>query len=209
MSDSRQILAEAGRAFGATFDPVAAPWNVVAFLVPRLADWSLIGLLTADGAAIERLAHAHVDPARAAQLAQVGRIMPGRSGALARVLRSGRPFLVRDVSERANPLPRALSALGTRSLLAVPLHVSATRRPAGIIVLGAYEPGRFGLDETRLAVALALRASVVLDLARRYDAMQAQSAGAASVPKARRRQRLLAARAQRRAELAREWLGDP
>ena len=208
MSDPRQILAEAGRAFGATFDPVAAPWNVVAFLVPRLADWSLIGLLTADGA-IERLAHAHVDPARAAQLAQLGRITPGRSGAVARVLRSGRPFLVRDASERANPLPRALDGLGTRSLLAVPLHVSASRRPAGIIVLGASEPGRFGLDETRLAVALALRASVVLDLARRYDAMQAQSAGLANVPKAHRRQRLLAARAQRRAELAREWLGDP
>ena len=48
MSDPRShILAEAGRAFGAAFDPVAAPWNVVHFMVPRLADWAAVGCSTA------------------------------------------------------------------------------------------------------------------------------------------------------------------
>jgi GAF domain-containing protein len=204
-----QILAEAGRAFGATFDPIAAPWNVAQFLVPRLADWSFVGLLGSDES-IDRVAHAHVDPRCAAQLGRLARIVParsptGRAYAITRVLRSGRPFLVGDAVQRPDLLPGAFSGLRTRALLVVPL--GARRRPAGIIVLGSSSPGHFDLADARLAAALALRAGIVFDIARRCDQMQAQSASLANMPGARRRQRELAARAHRRAELTRQWIG--
>lgn len=204
-----QILAEAGRAFGATFDPVAAPWNVAQFLVPRLADWSLVGVLGSDGS-IERVAHAHVDPQCAAQLGRLARIVPGRSTsgrmyAITRVLRFGRPFLIADVAQRPDLLPGPFNGLGTRALLVVPL--GARRRPAGIVALGSSTPGHFGLADARLATALALRAGIVFDIARRCDRMQAQSASLADTPAARRRQRELAARVHRRAELTRQWIG--
>ncbi|HET6315900.1 MAG TPA: GAF domain-containing protein [Chloroflexota bacterium] len=207
MSEPRsQILAEAGRAFGAALDPTTAPWNVVRFLVPRLADWSLVGRRNTDGY-IECVAYAHVDPTCSARLAQLDRITPGHADALARVLRSGRPFVARDVAQRPDLLPVSLDDLDTRALLVVPL--GAHRRPAGVIVQGAATPERFGLADARLSVALALRASIVFDLARRYDAMRERSASLSNIPKARRKQHLLDARAHRRAELVRQWLGRP
>ncbi len=207
MSESRsQILAEAGRAFGAALDPATAPWNVVRFLVPRLADWSLVGLRNADGS-IQCVAYKHVDPTCAACLARLDRISLGHTDALARVLRSGRPFVARDVAQRPDLLPPALGDLDTRALLVVPL--GAHRRPIGVIVQGAATPERFGLPDARLSVALALRASIVFDLARRCDEMRVRSASKTNVPKARRKQHLLDARAHRRAELVRQWLGRP
>jgi GAF domain-containing protein len=209
MSEPRsQVLAEAGRAFGAALDPATAPWNVVRFIVPRLADWSLLGLRNPDGS-VECIAHAHVDPGCETRLGRLERISPEHAtDAIARVLRSGRPFIARDVEERPGLLPAALDGIGTRALLVVPL--GAHRRPDGTIVHGALTPGRFGLAEARLAVALALRASIVFDLARRYDERRARTPSSATpTTRARRGRHLQDTLANRRAELVRQWLGRP
>src|SRR5262245_6584639 len=137
----RQVLAEAGRAFSAAFDPEVAPWNVVRFLVPRLADWALVGQVGEDGS-VERMAHAHIDPSGVQALSEVERFTPAGHGdeyldAVARVYRSGRPFAVADVSQRPALLPPGLRVPGTRSLLVVPFRPRTRQRPAGVIVLGA------------------------------------------------------------------------
>src|SRR5688572_22280467 len=135
-TSTRQLLAEAGRAFGAAFDPVAAPWNIVRFLVPRVADWSVVALFDTDGS-LRRAAHAHVDPAMVGWLGAIDKVTDAdlsaqRRTVLARALRSGRTILVSQVTDdtQAGLLPPQLCGLGTRSLIAVPL--GPRRRPLGV-----------------------------------------------------------------------------
>jgi GAF domain-containing protein len=208
----RQLLAEAGRAFSAAFDPDIAPWNVVRFLVPRLADWALVGHVLGDGS-IRRMAHAHVDSAAAARLSTMTRFMPARRGAeyldaVARVLRSGRQFVIPDVSERPELLPAGLEVAGTRALLVAPLRPRCQRRPSGVMILGAQTAGRFGPDEARLASALALRAGIVFEVAQRVDDMRAQGASPPAASSSRRRRRGPEDRAGQRAELTRRLMAE-
>jgi transcriptional regulator with GAF, ATPase, and Fis domain len=200
----RQILAEAGRVFGAAFDPVTAPWNIAQFLVPLLADWSLIGVLAADGS-IRRLAHAHVESSAIAQLTQLAVFTPSRTDAVGRVLRSGRPCVAHHVDQRVALLPPELRGLKTRSLLVVPM--GPRRRASGVIILGDADAAHFGAEEARLASALALRAAVVLEISRRCDVLRTRE-NKPLVPSPSRRRRELTDRAQRRAELAREWIAQ-
>jgi GAF domain-containing protein len=206
----RQILAEAGRAFSAAFDPEVAPWNVVRFFVPRMADWAVVGQVADDGS-VTRVAHAHVDPMLAQQLAGVDRIVPAGHGAeyldaVARVFRTGRPFAVADASDRPALLPPGLRVPDTRSLLVVPFR-PRRQRPSGVIILGAHDAGRYRPAEARLASALALRAGIVLEVSRRTHSgtPRATSPDGTSV---RRRRREPPDRSVRRAQLTRQFMAE-
>jgi GAF domain-containing protein len=213
MSDPhRHILAEAGRAFGAAFDPVAAPWNVVRFLVPRVADWAGVGLLDEHHLEMRWAAHAHIDGATSPPLGTTDMdlfaLVPvPPDGAIGRVVRSGRPLIIPDVDlQRPDVLPLVVASSGMRAYLVLPL--GRRRRPLGVLVLGAYEPARFGPAEVRLATALALRVGVVLDIAARCQTMRASIDNPIEAHMSPRRRRELSARARRRAELARQLIGD-
>src|SRR5262245_42467670 len=94
--EQEQLLAEAGRAFGAAFDPVAAPWNVVRFLVPRVADWAMIGIVDRDGN-LQRAAHADSTPAGVPGVTSPDIFMNepvAQASAIEHVLRTGRPLVV-------------------------------------------------------------------------------------------------------------------
>ena len=175
-----QVLAEAGRAFSVAFDSEVAPWNVVRFIVPRLADWALVGQVAADGS-VRRLAHAHVDTAAAARMSNLARFTPSQPGAeyldavarraALRVVSSRRPMSVSG----PGLMPQGLEVAGTRALLVVPLRPRCRQRPSGVIILGSATAGHFGPSEARLAAALALRAGIVFETARRVDDMRARS----------------------------------
>jgi GAF domain-containing protein len=201
-----QILAEAGRAFAAAFDPIAVPWNVVHFFVPRLADCALIGLLDEDGS-VQRAAHAHLNggagPHFAADDPNASTQSTSR-GAIGHVLRSGRPVVVGDLGERVQLLPTAIAAPETRALLIASL--APRRRPLGVLILGANQAGRFGIEDARLACALALRAGVVLDIASRCRHMRHERAAPIDSPQHRRQRGEELARARRRAELTRQLI---
>jgi len=209
-----QVLAEAGRAFSAAFDPEVAPWNVVRFIVPRLADWALIGQVAADGS-VHRVAHAHVDSVLATQLSGVARFTPTPPSAeyldaVARVLRSGRQFATPDISQRPGLLPPGLEVPGTRALLVVPLRPRCRQRPSGVIVMGSQTAGHFGPAEARLAAALALRAGIVFETARRVDALRGPGPNGTE-PTAgshRRRRSRSTDRARQRAELTRRLISE-
>ena len=119
-----------------------------------------------------------------------------------RVLRSGRPLLIADVSRHDSI--RA-GNLGTRSLLLVPL--GPRRRPLGVLSLGSSTPASFGADDARLAYALALRAGVALEMARRCRHMRQQYSTGLNSPQTLRRRSEQSARARRRAELTRQLIG--
>src|SRR4051794_35814865 len=209
-----QVLAEAGRAFSAAFDPEVAPWNVVRFIVPRLADWALVGQALADGA-VRRMAHAHVDATTAARISSLVRFTPAQPGAdyldaVARVLRSGRQFSTSDVSQRPGLMPPGLDVPGTRALLVVPLRPRCRQRPSGVIIMGSATAGHFGPAEARLASALALRAGIVFETARRVDDMRTRNPSPADSTSGSRRRRRggSADRAGQRAELARRLMSE-
>jgi GAF domain-containing protein len=206
-ADQQELLAEAGRAFGAAFDPVAAPWNVVRFLVPRVADWAMIGVVD-DNGMLQRVAYADNNPADDASPASPELFTSepiAHASAIGHVLRTGRPLVVADLDGRAAVLPQGLANLGLRAFLVLPL--GPRRRTFGVLVLGAHEPARFGPSEVRIAVALALRAGIVLDISRRCQDMREPGVEAVESPVMRRRRRELSARARRRAQLARQLIG--
>ena len=60
-----QILADAGDLLGASLDYHATLQRLSGLLVPRLADWCAVDLLS-DAGALERVSVTHVDPTRIA-----------------------------------------------------------------------------------------------------------------------------------------------
>ncbi|HEX5505194.1 MAG TPA: ATP-binding protein [Thermomicrobiales bacterium] len=174
------FLAEASSVLASSLDYTATLASVVRLVVPALADWCAIDLLRPDGA-LRRLAAAHADPAQeAAVAAATARFAtdPAPANPLREVLRSGRPVLVPDVTE-ASPATMidhaafrdAVSRLGFRSGLAVPLRVQG--EVAGALVLASGATGRrFDAADLALAEDLARRAAVTIENAQLYEATQ-------------------------------------
>ena len=174
-----RFLADAGTTLAALVDPQSTLQQVARLAVPALADWCLVDLADVDGQP-RRVAVAHADPARDAQLRELGRHAPRADAphGAGRVLRTGQPELVREVTDEmieavvrdADHLA-ALRSLGMRSFLCVPLP--GRGRAVGAVSFVAAESGR-RYDEQDLAVAeeLGRRAGVALENARLYQELK-------------------------------------
>src|SRR5690606_4456849 len=98
--------------------------------VPELADWCVLDVIQ-DGGPFSRVAVAHVDPHKRALLLELARRYPpdvGTAHASARTYASGQSLLVPEMSDATLARYcvdaehcRGVRALGTRSLMAVPL----------------------------------------------------------------------------------------
>ena len=140
--------------------------------VPELADWCAVDLLDERGQR-RRLSVAHRDPARI-ELARtlLGNTRIDPSTPLGRVLRTGVPVLLTEISPEmlragagSERRLAVLRALGPRSVIVVPMR--AADRVIGAITLVSSESGRrFNAEDMAFAEQIAARAAVAVENAR-------------------------------------------
>jgi PAS domain S-box-containing protein len=176
---ARAFLARASEAFAASLDYEVTLENVVRLAVPHIADWCAVDMVGADPRQIERLALAHVDPAKVAFAEELRRRYPPDPDAkhgVAQVLRTGRSELYDEIPDglleraaRDAEHLRILQQVGLRSVMIVPI---ATRgRTLGAITFIAAESSRrYSPADLVTAEELARRAAMAIENARLYRA---------------------------------------
>jgi PAS domain S-box-containing protein len=182
--DRFAFLARAGEVLAYSLDGGMVLQRLAELSVPQLADVCAVDLLTEQGV-VERRVVVHRDPERVAHVFELARLFPidlGTDVGIARVLRTGAPLCLPELTEATLPaftrgeehLAR-VRRLGLRSLLCVPLQARGR-------VLGALTwmvesgPRRYGTRDVELMRELARRASLCLDNALLFEeAKEAQA----------------------------------
>lgn len=175
-----KFLAEASAELARLVEPAVTLERLAFLAVPFFADWCAVDLWQADGT-LERIAVAHVDPAKAQLGHDLHRQFPRRappSFAAASETRIEPPILVREISAEmlaghiADPDHcAAIAQLGLRSCMRIP--VSAHGEALGELTFVAAESGRlYGPEDLALAEDLARRVAVALENASLYRAMR-------------------------------------
>ena len=170
------FLAEAQSVLSSTLDYETTLRNLVRLVVPDIADWCAIDMMGPDGS-LERLALAHVDPAKERLAEEIERRYPTRQdpgrGALKAVL-SGHSELIREItpelieqSAEGEEHARLIAQLGLRSAMVVPLLVR-DRALGAITFVSAESNLLFGHEDLALAEDLAARAATAVENARLY-----------------------------------------
>jgi PAS domain S-box-containing protein len=174
------VLADVGETLGSSLDYVATLADLSRAVVPRLADWFAIDLLTDDDS-LERVCVNHSDPARIALAQQLFKRFPARRDGTRgawHVIASGEVEWVDNISDEllegvainAEHLS-LLRGLGLRSYICVPLEARGTT--IGVLTLVHAESGRrYGAADVSLAVDLARRAAAAVDNSRLYQQLQ-------------------------------------
>lgn len=149
---------------------------LVELAVPRLADWCAVDVLSASGG-IERLAVAHLDPAKVALAKELQARFPARPDAefgVPSVLRSGRSEIAKAISddllERLVPDAEQLAivrSLGLRSYAIVPLAAFGTVYGT-LSLVSAESNRRFDEADLPLLEDLGQRAGVAIHNAGLY-----------------------------------------
>jgi PAS domain S-box-containing protein len=172
-----RLLADAGAALGSSLDYHATLRQLSRLLVPRLADWCAIDLLTEAGA-LERVAVYHPDPAQVARGEELfARYPPHPDEAHGawHVIRTGQPEWLAEIADEmlaasiSDPDHLALlRALRLRSYVSVPLL--ARQATIGVLTLVYAESGRrYRESDLALITDLAGRAAAAVDNARLYE----------------------------------------
>ena len=166
------VLAEVSAALSSTLDVSEALGRLAGQLVPALADWCAMDMLTPQG--VRRVAVAHRDPAKTEIVRSIPPIFSGES-TIRRVIEAGQPVLYRHVDEellRRTGGPRERIALvreaGVRSVIVVPLR--ARSRVLGALVLCLTGDERaYDESDLELAADIGRRAGLAVDNARLYS----------------------------------------
>jgi signal transduction histidine kinase/PAS domain-containing protein len=177
---SVRLLAESSKVLSSSLDYDTTLASLAKLAVPQIADWATVDMLDANGR-VNRLAVAHVDPAKVALGYEVTRRFPIDRNAphgLARVLRTGEPEMVAEITDalvQASVVDEELLAIlrdiGLRSTICVPLK--ARGRVVGAMSLFAAESGRhYTRDDLELVEELASRASAAIENAMFYRAAE-------------------------------------
>ena len=158
-------------------DEASTLHQVARLAVPHFADWCVVDMAGEDGAP-QRLAVAHVDPAKVALAHEMHRRYPPNpeaSTGVSAILRSGKPELVPKFTDemlgaraRDEDHLQIIRKLGLRSYIGVPLP--GRDGTLGVISFAASDSGRhYGPDDLRLAQDLANRAAIAVENARLYE----------------------------------------
>jgi PAS domain S-box-containing protein len=170
------LLAEATSMLAATLDVDESLDRLTHLVVPLLADWCTVHLLSPDGG-VQRVAAAHRDPSKLDLLRRLEQLQPGGlrdSSITAEVLRGGSARLVERVSheqiERAvsDPeLAEVYEGIGIGSAIVVPMR--ARRQVLGVLALFTDGSRCFDGEDLATAADLARRAALTVDNARLYQ----------------------------------------
>jgi signal transduction histidine kinase/ActR/RegA family two-component response regulator len=170
------FLADLGTALSASLDYESTLKAVAEMTVPTMADWCAVDIVGERGA-LQRLAVAHVDPAKlelARTLEERYPSNPNAPGGVHHVIRTGKPaYLSRipasllDAAARDDEHRRVLRDLNLTSYMCVPLM--ARGKAFGAITFVSAESGReYAESDLRFARELAARASLAVENARAY-----------------------------------------
>ncbi|HEV2800138.1 MAG TPA: PAS domain S-box protein [Pyrinomonadaceae bacterium] len=178
--EQQRFLAEASAVLVASLDYETTTTALARLIVPRLADWCTVDMLT-DERTIERIAVTHQDPAKVELAWELNRLYPHdiyEQEGVSKVIRTGRPELYPNIPDELLALVardpehlKFLRQLGLKSSMIVPLI--AHNRVLGAITLMAAESGRrFTTADLNFAEDLAGRAALAVDNARLYREAQ-------------------------------------
>ena len=179
-SQRAALLAEIGAVLASSLEYQTTLKAIANLTVPGIADWCAVDIVT-DERKLERLAVAHVDPAKI-ELARTVREKyenPASPYSAAYVVRTGTPALLKTVPDEMivasaqGDMDRVafVRSLGLRSYMIVPL--TANGRTLGALTLATAESGRvYTDDDFRFAQDIAFRAALAVDNARAYDEAQ-------------------------------------
>ncbi|UBV45402.1 GAF domain-containing protein (plasmid) [Deinococcus taeanensis] len=174
------FFAQASEALAGSLDLDTTLASVTRLAVPRVADWCAVYLPEGEHLRLLAATHVHGDKLAALRGAldavAVHQSDPGGAG---RVLRTGEPVFVPDVTPAASgalgysPEQTAqLRALGLRSYMSLPMV--ARGRTVGVVAFARSDTLRpYSSEDLELAQELARRAGVALDHARLYQEAQA------------------------------------
>jgi signal transduction histidine kinase len=189
-----EFLAEASRCLADSLDYDVTLATVAGLALPHLGAWCIVDVIEdrardpigaaadvatgeADGHTIRRLAVLHPDPGLQALARELFERYPPAPNDLVgapRVMRTGRPEVVRDVRDRALEATahdaehlRLLRALDMRAYLIVPM-VARTRTVGAITFITVDRKREFGDADLLLAEDLARRCAMAVDNARLY-----------------------------------------
>jgi PAS domain S-box-containing protein len=175
--DRRAVLAEATGILISSLDCHATLDAVAHLVVPKVADWCSIVLLSESGIA-DRELMAHADPNRERLARELAARYPFDHDApdgAAKIMRTRVPELVRSIgaellsrNARHEEHLQALRELGLDSFMCVPLE--ARGRMLGALTLASAESNHaYTNDDLAMAEDLATRMSFAIDNARLYD----------------------------------------
>ncbi len=178
--DSQRFLAEASEVLVSSLDYERTLARVAELVVPRLADWCAIDMLT-DERTIRRIAVVHQDPAKVELARELERRYPpnlGEREGVAKVVRTGVPEIYPNVPDELLALVahdaehlRLVREIGLKSALVVPLV--AQGRVVGAITLVTSESGRrYSEADLPFVEDLAHRAALAIENARLYQEAQ-------------------------------------
>jgi signal transduction histidine kinase len=176
----QRLLASVSGALSESLDYQLTLSRVAQLLVQAFADLCIVDIVDEERR-IHRVAAAHADPAKEELFRELHEhYTPTWDSALpaARVLRSGEPLLLSELTEdvaRAHAFDaehaRLILKLGTKSVIAVPLVSHG--KALGALSLGCAHPTRrYRPDDVEVAVELARRCALTLENARLYRETQ-------------------------------------
>ncbi|MDB5350247.1 MAG: multi-sensor hybrid histidine kinase [Planctomycetota bacterium] len=183
LAEHRQaLLAEAGRILGSSLDYERTLAEVCRLVVPDLADWCTLDLLSEAGEP-RRVEVAHVDPAKVALAHEHRRRYPpdpADERGLMKVLKTGLPDLYEEITDELLRLGardeehyEILRELGLKSVMIVPL-IARGRTLGALSLVTAESSRRYGPDDLQVASEIAARAALAVDNARLFrDAEEA------------------------------------
>ncbi len=172
-----RLLAEAGAVLGSSLDYRTTLANVARLAVPSLADWCVVSLLM--NGELQRVAVSHRDPEKQRILEELEHRYPAATSPYPvwRVLRTGEPELVPEVTEeilRERTVDAAHMAMireaGVRSYMVIPMEMSG--QMIGAIAFVSVNRS-YDAQDLALGKEIAGRAAIAIDNARLHHGAQA------------------------------------
>jgi signal transduction histidine kinase/ActR/RegA family two-component response regulator len=172
-----RFLADVGETLASSLDYQTTLKTVAELAVPDIADWCTVYMLD-DTGALQRLAVAHIDPAKLhlAELLQTKYPEPrDAAGGVRQVIRTGLPIMMANIPDallasaaRDAEHLQMLREIGLTSYICVPLLMRG--RAFGALTFVSAESGRsYGDADLRFAQDVASRAALAVENARVYQ----------------------------------------